>query len=57
MLWTAILDPDPVIIFEHAMLYNDDGEVAAEGDLAVDIDRAAVRRAGGDATSSPMAGA
>ena len=40
MLWTAILDPDPVIIFEHATLYNDDGEVAAEGDLAVDIDRA-----------------
>lgn len=50
MLWTAILDPDPVIIFEHAMLYNDEGEVAAEGDLAVDIDCAAVRRAGRDAT-------
>jgi pyruvate dehydrogenase E1 component beta subunit len=50
MLWTAILDPDPVIIFEHATLYNDEGEVAAEGDLAVDIDSAAVRRAGRDAT-------
>jgi len=50
MLWTAILDPDPVIIFEHAMLYNDEGEVAAEGDLAVDIDSAAVRRTGRDAT-------
>jgi len=50
MLWTAILDPDPVIIFEHAMLYNDEGEVAAEGDLAVDIGSAAVRRAGRDAS-------
>ena len=39
MLWTAILDPDPVIIFEHATLYNDEGEVAAEGDLAVDIEK------------------
>jgi pyruvate dehydrogenase E1 component subunit beta len=50
MLWTAILDPDPVIIFEHATLYNEEGEVAAEGTLAVDIDSAAVRRAGRDAT-------
>jgi pyruvate dehydrogenase E1 component beta subunit len=50
MLWTAILDPDPVIIFEHATLYNEEGEVAAEGNLAVDIDSAAVRRAGRDAT-------
>ncbi len=50
MLWTAILDPDPVIIFEHATLYNEEGEVGAEGDLAVDIDSAAVRRSGRDAT-------
>jgi pyruvate dehydrogenase E1 component beta subunit len=50
MLWTAILDPDPVIIFEHATLYNEEGEVAAEGNLAVDIDSAAVRRSGRDAT-------
>jgi pyruvate dehydrogenase E1 component beta subunit len=50
MLWTAILDPDPVIIFEHATLYNEEGEVGTEGDLPVDIDCAAVRRAGRDAT-------
>ena len=31
MLWTALLDPDPVVIFEHATLYNDEGEVAADG--------------------------
>jgi len=48
MLWTALLDPDPVVIFEHAGLYNDEGEVAAEGLLAVDIDRAVVRRTGVD---------
>lgn len=50
MLWTALADPDPVIIFEHATLYNDEGEVPAEGDLAVGIDNAAVRRPGRDAT-------
>lgn len=44
------MDPDPVIIFEHATLYNEEGEVRAEGDLAVDIDHAVVRRAGRDAT-------
>jgi pyruvate dehydrogenase E1 component beta subunit len=44
MLWTALADPDPVVIMEHATLYN------VEGDLAVDIDRAVVRRRGRDAT-------
>ena len=50
MLATALADPDPVVIFEHATLYNDEGEVPAEGDLAVDIERAAIRRPGRDAT-------
>lgn len=50
MLWTALEDPDPVIMFEHATLYNQEGEVPAEGDTAVDIDKAAVRREGGDVT-------
>lgn len=48
MLWTALQDPDPVVIFEHAMLYNDEGEVPETGVLAVDIDKAAIRRAGHD---------
>ena len=30
MLWTALMDPDPVIIFEHAMLYNLEGELTAD---------------------------
>ena len=47
MLWTALLNPDPVIIFEHALLYNLEGELASDAG-AVDIDRAAVRRAGKD---------
>ncbi len=47
MLWTALEDPDPVLIFEHANLYNLEGEIdAAAG--AVPIDRAVVRRPGGD---------
>jgi pyruvate/2-oxoglutarate/acetoin dehydrogenase E1 component len=49
MLWTALQDPDPVIIFEHAMLYNLEGELAADAG-AVDIDHAAVRRPGSDIT-------
>lgn len=47
MLPTALEDPDPVLIFEHAMLYNMEGELAANAG-AVDIDRAAVRRSGTD---------
>jgi pyruvate dehydrogenase E1 component beta subunit len=49
MLWPALQDPDPVVIFEHAQLYNLEGEIA-DPPPAVDIDRAAVRRAGKDAT-------
>jgi pyruvate dehydrogenase E1 component beta subunit len=47
MLWTALQDPDPVLIFEHATLYPMEGEV---DDAAgpVDLDRAALRRAGRD---------
>ncbi|HEY0920992.1 pyruvate dehydrogenase (acetyl-transferring) E1 component subunit alpha [Devosia sp.] len=47
MLWTALEDPDPVLIFENVMLYNRSGQIAANAG-AVDIDRAAVRRAGRD---------
>jgi pyruvate/2-oxoglutarate/acetoin dehydrogenase E1 component len=47
MLWTALQDPDPVLIFENVMLYNITGEIAASAG-AVDLDRAAVRRQGRD---------
>jgi pyruvate dehydrogenase E1 component beta subunit len=49
MLWTAILDPDPVLIFENASLYPMKGVLAADAG-PVDLDTAAVRRAGDDVT-------
>ena len=49
MLPAALRDPDPVIIFEHAMLLNVEGDIAADAG-AVPITGAAVRRAGTDAT-------
>ena len=47
MLAAALADPNPVLIFEHVMLYNVEGELdpAVSG---VDIDRAKVRRQGSD---------
>jgi pyruvate dehydrogenase E1 component beta subunit len=45
MLWPALQDPDPVVMFEHAQLYNLEGELD-DPPPAVDIERAAVRRAG-----------
>jgi pyruvate dehydrogenase E1 component beta subunit len=47
MLWPALEDPDPVVMFEHAQLYNLEGELP-DHPPAVDIDHAAVRRAGTD---------
>jgi pyruvate dehydrogenase E1 component beta subunit len=49
MLWPALQDPDPVVIFEHGSLYNLAGRLPAEP-VTVDIERAAVRRAGTDLT-------
>jgi pyruvate dehydrogenase E1 component beta subunit len=47
MLWTALEDPDPVLIFEHGSLYNVTGELDEDAG-PVDIDTAAVRRPGDD---------
>jgi pyruvate/2-oxoglutarate/acetoin dehydrogenase E1 component len=47
MLWTALQDPDPVLIFENVMLYNMTGKLAADAG-PVNIDKAAVRRSGRD---------
>jgi len=49
MLWPALEDPDPVVIFEHAQLYNLEGEIA-DPPPEVDIEHAAVRRTGRDVT-------
>ncbi len=47
MLWTALEDPDPVLIFEHVLLYNRRGRLAPDAG-PVDLDTAVVRRAGDD---------
>ncbi|MBP6607742.1 MAG: alpha-ketoacid dehydrogenase subunit beta, partial [Nitrospira sp.] len=47
MLLTAVQEPDPVFIFEHAYLYSMEGEWE-DNQPAVDISRAAVRRPGKD---------
>jgi pyruvate/2-oxoglutarate/acetoin dehydrogenase E1 component len=49
MLWTALENPDPVLIFEHQTLYNMEGELSGDAG-PVDIDRAVVRRSGRDVT-------
>ncbi len=49
MLWTALEDPDPVLIFENSNLYNMEGQLPADAG-PVDIDRARVRRPGSDVT-------
>jgi pyruvate dehydrogenase E1 component beta subunit len=47
MLLTALREPDPVFIFEHAMLYPMEGEIDEHAG-PVDISKAAVRRSGKD---------
>ena len=47
MLWPALQDPDPVLIFEHGSLYNMQGMLAADAG-PVDIRSAKVRREGND---------
>ncbi len=49
MLAPALADPNPVLIFEHGSLYNLEGSLDAEGGR-VDIEHAAIRRAGADVT-------
>ncbi|MFN4142902.1 alpha-ketoacid dehydrogenase subunit beta [Aestuariivirga sp.] len=48
MLGAALKEPDPVVIFEHAMLYNDEGDVADDPLPPVPLTGAAIRRAGRD---------
>lgn len=47
MLWPALLDPDPVLIFENAFLYPMEADLPVEP-KPVDISSAAVRRDGTD---------
>ena len=45
MLWAALQDPNPVVIFEHVLLYNREGRLEPRPE-GVDISRAALRRSG-----------
>jgi len=47
MLAPALDDPDPVLLFEHSLLYNREGPALAEGGT-LDIASAAVRQEGRD---------
>lgn len=49
MLAPALIDPNPVLIFEHIMLYNVEG-VLDPTTTSVDIEHAAIRRPGRDVT-------
>jgi 2-oxoisovalerate dehydrogenase E1 component len=49
MLAAALADPNPVLIFEHVMLYNMKGSLAPDAG-PVDISKAKVRRPGKDVT-------
>jgi acetoin:2,6-dichlorophenolindophenol oxidoreductase subunit beta len=49
MLLAALADPDPVLVFEHKLLYKMKGEVPA-GHYTTPIGKAAVRRTGSDLT-------
>lgn len=49
MLAAALDDPNPVLIFEHIVLYNTEGDLDP-GVTSVDITSAKVRRAGDDIT-------
>jgi pyruvate dehydrogenase E1 component beta subunit len=49
MLWPALEDPDPVLIFEQQVMYNMT-EMVSVDPVSVDIDHAKVRRPGKDVT-------
>jgi len=49
MLAAALADPNPVLIFEHVVLYNAEAELDS-GVSAVDLQHAKLRRAGRDVT-------
>jgi len=56
LLRTAIRGEDPVLFFEHKMLYATKGEVPEDPDFCVPFGQAAVRRAGKDVTLIAIGG-
>ena len=56
MLRTAIRGEDPVLFFEHKMLYATKGEVPEDPEFAVPFGQAAIRRVGKDVTIVAIGG-
>jgi pyruvate dehydrogenase E1 component beta subunit len=56
LLRTAIRGEDPVLFFEHKMLYALKGEVSEDADCALPFGQAAVRREGKDVTVIAIGG-
>lgn len=56
MLWTALQDPDPVLIFEPIALYNSEADLD-ESAGATDITQARIRRRGSEVTVVAYGGA
>ncbi|WP_225728958.1 MULTISPECIES: alpha-ketoacid dehydrogenase subunit beta [unclassified Nocardia] len=56
MLWAALRDPDPVLIFEPIALYNLEGELP-DDPATTDLVHAAIRRPGSDVTVVAYGGA
>ena len=50
LLKSAIRDDNPVVVFEHKLLYGRKGEVADGDEALVPLARAALRRSGADVT-------
>lgn len=50
LLKTAIRDDNPVLFFEHKVLYNSKGEVPEEKDFLIPFGKADIKRAGKDIT-------
>jgi pyruvate dehydrogenase E1 component beta subunit len=55
MLWPALCDPDPVLIFEHGTLYGMRAPLTADG-ADVPLEGAAIRRPGTDVTAITYGG-
>jgi pyruvate dehydrogenase E1 component beta subunit len=56
LLRTALRGEDPVLFFEHKMLYATRGDVPEDPDFAVPFGQAAVQRAGKDVTIVAIGG-
>jgi pyruvate/2-oxoglutarate/acetoin dehydrogenase E1 component len=50
LIKAAVRDDNPVIVFEHKLLYGRKGEVSDDVDDVAEIGKAALRREGGDVT-------